>query len=147
LTRQIGKPLEDVKSASSVVDRPGLLPFKHSFWLLVVVLALFFFPSSAPSPLYSVYEAKFMFSSIALTAIFGVYAIALLATLLITGRLSDHLGRRPILLIALGVQITSMFVFIVAHGVDLLYLGRALQGAAIGLATGTITAWLLDLQP
>jgi MFS family permease len=105
------------------------------------------FASSAPSPLYSVYAEKFQFSSITLTAIFGVYAFALLVTLLTTGRLSDHLGRRPVLMVALAVEIASMFAFITAQDASMLYLGRILQGLAVGLATGPIAAWLLDLQP
>ena len=123
------------------------LPHKHSFWLLAAVLAFLFFPSSAPAPLYTVYEAEFRFSSITLTAIFAAYAIAVLATLLVTGRLSDHLGRQPVLMLALAVQVAGMLVFVIAQDVGLLYLGRILQGTSVGLATGTITAWLLDLQP
>jgi hypothetical protein len=124
---------------SSAIQVGAKLPDKHSFWLLGAVLAFLFFPASAPAPLYAVYEAKFMFSSITLTAIFAAYAVALLATLLVTGRLSDHLGRRPVLMLALVVQVAGMFVFIIAQGVDFLYLGRILQGVAVGLATGTIT--------
>src|SRR5258708_39640446 len=71
-----------------------------SFWLLATVFAFFLFAAGAPSPLYVVYEAMWHFSSLTLTAIFGVYALALLAALLTTGRLSDHLGRRLVVLLA-----------------------------------------------
>src|SRR5258707_14397765 len=71
-----------------------------SFWLLATVFAFFLFAAGAPSPLYAVYAAHWHFSSITLTAIFGVYALALLAALLTTGRLSDHLGRRLVVLLA-----------------------------------------------
>src|SRR5712691_7424825 len=81
------------------------------------------------------------FSSITLTAIFGVYALALLTALLTRGRLSDHLGRRPV------VQIVSMVAFISARGVGMLFAARVLQGLGTGLATGALSAWLLDLQP
>src|SRR6266566_3485644 len=87
-----------------------------SFWLLATLLAFLLFAASAPSPLYVVYEAKWHFSSITLTAIFAVYALALLAALLTTGRLSDHLGRRPVLMLALVVQIAGMVAFIAAQG-------------------------------
>ena len=83
-----------------------------SFWLLATVFAFFLFAAGAPSPLYVVYAAMWHFSSLTLTAIFGVYALALLAALLTTGRLSDHLGRRPVVLLALVVQIVSMVAFI-----------------------------------
>src|SRR6266567_1222202 len=87
-----------------------------SFWLLATVFAFFLFAAGAPSPLYVVYEAMWHFSSLTLTAIFGVYALALLAALLTTGRLSDHLGRRPVVLLALMVQIAGMVAFIAAQG-------------------------------
>src|SRR5438128_1925825 len=118
-----------------------------SFWLLATVLAFLLFAASAPSPLYVVYQARWHFSSLTLTAIFGVYVLALLATLLITGRLSDHLGRRPVVLLALGVQIASMLAFIAARDVGMLFAARFLQGLGTGLATGALSAWLLDLQP
>ncbi len=118
-----------------------------SFWLLATVLAFLLFAASAPSPLYVVYQARWHFSSLTLTAIFGVYVLALLATLLITGRLSDHLGRRPVVLLALVVQIASMGAFIAARDVGMLFAARFLQGLGTGLATGALSAWLLDLQP
>src|SRR6266849_1752581 len=118
-----------------------------SFWLLATVFAFFLFAASAPSPLYVVYEAMWHFSSLTLTAIFGVYALALLAALLTTGRLSDHLGRRPVVLLALVVQIVSMVVFIAARGVGMLFAARVVQGMETGLATDALSAWLLDLQP
>ena len=76
-----------------------------SFWLLATLLALLSAASSTPSPLYAVYAAQWHFSSITLTAIFGVYALALLAALLTTGRLSDHLGRRPVVLAGRGARL------------------------------------------
>src|SRR5258708_5563402 len=118
-----------------------------SFWLLATLFAFFLFAAGAPSPLYVVYEAMWHFSSLTLTAIFGVYALALLAALLTTGRLSDHLGRRPVVLLALVVQIVSMVAFISARGVGMLFAARVLQGLGTGLATGALSAWLLDLQP
>src|SRR2546426_12709227 len=118
-----------------------------SFWLLATVLAFLLFAASAPSPLYVVYQARWHFSSLTLTAIFGVYALALLAALLITGRLSDHLGRRPVVLLALGVQIVSMVAFIAARGVGTLFAARVLQGRGPGPATGALSAGALHLQP
>ena len=58
----------------------GFLPRGISFWVLAVVLGLLVFASSAPSPLYGVYQQKWQFSATTLTAIFGVYALALIAT-------------------------------------------------------------------
>jgi MFS family permease len=118
-----------------------------SFWLLGILLGLFLAAASAPSPLYAVYRARWHFSAITLTAIFAVYAVTLLAALLTTGRLSDHIGRRWVVVLALVIQIAGMVAFIAAEGVGLLYTARILQGVGTGIATGAIGAWLLDLQP
>lgn len=118
-----------------------------SFWLLAVLLGFFLFAASAPSPLYAVYAGLWHFSSTTVTAVYAVYAAGALTALLTTGRLSDHLGRRPVVMAALLVQAAGMAAFIVANGVAWLYVGRVLQGVGTGVATGAISAWLLDLQP
>ena len=58
--------------------------------------------SSAPTPLYATYQAQWGFSDVTITVIFGVYAVAVLLSLLVFGSLSDHVGRRPVLLAALS---------------------------------------------
>src|SRR5438128_10644936 len=118
-----------------------------SFWLLATVFAFFLFAAGAPSPLYVVYEAMWHFSSLTLTAIFGVYALALLAALLTTGRLSDQLGRRAVVLLALPLLLAGVLAFIVASSVAWLFAARILQGLGTGMAAGAISAWLVDLQP
>jgi MFS family permease len=118
-----------------------------AFWLLATTLALLLFASSAPSPLYIVYQAEWGFSSITLTAVFAVYALGLLGALLMTGSLSDHLGRRPTLLLALSLQIAGMLLFAEAQSVLWLFAARILQGIATGIAIAAISAALIDLQP
>ena len=67
--------------------------------------------ASAPSPFYPVLEREIGFSPATLTAIFAVYAVALLLTLLVTGSLSDHVGRRPVVSAAFALLAVSMLVF------------------------------------
>jgi MFS family permease len=118
-----------------------------SFWLIAILLGLFLFAASAPSPLYAIYAARFHFSPSTITAIYSVYAFGALFALLITGRLSDHLGRRSVMAVGLVVQLSGMIAFIVAQGAGALYAARTLQGVGTGIAVGAGTAWLLDLQP
>src|ERR687888_586431 len=141
--------IEEVRrmSESRYLIRSAHLSRPASFWFLAALLGLLLFAASAPSPLYAVYEQRWRFSPITLTVIFAVYAFALLVALLTTGRLSDHLGRRPVLVLALVVQIAGMVAFVLADGVAALYVARILQGLGTGIATGAISAWLLDLEP
>ena len=118
-----------------------------AFWTLATILMALLFASAVPSPLYVVYQDEWGFSSITLTSVFAVYAVALLAALLVVGSISDHIGRRPTLLAALAVQIVAMLAFAGATDVGWLFAARTLQGIATGTAMGAISAALIDLQP
>src|SRR4051794_11357084 len=117
-----------------------------AFWAVATLLVLVLAASGVPSPLYRVYQARFGFGSAVLTTIFGIYAIALLAALLVAGSLSDHVGRRPVLVGALLVQAVAMVLFLAADGVGWLIAGRVVQGLSTGALTGTLGAALLDNQ-
>jgi predicted MFS family arabinose efflux permease len=117
-----------------------------AFWAVAVLLVLVLAASGVPSPLYRVYQSEFGFSSGVLTTIFGVYAFALLVALLVVGALSDHVGRRPVLVVSLLVQAGAMALFLVADGVGWLMAARVVQGLATGAMTGALGAALLDLQ-
>src|SRR6478752_2676403 len=82
------------------------------FWLLAVTQVLFFAASSAPSPLYLVYQQEWHFSSLTLTLVFASYAAALLLTLLTVGGLSDFLGRKRVLAVALVIEVLAMIAFL-----------------------------------
>ena len=97
------------------------LPRGVAFWLVAAMTAILLAASSAPSPLYPVYQSEFGFSAITLTAIFAVYVLALLLSLLTVGRLSDFVGRRPVLIVALIVEAGAMAVFFAADGVTALW--------------------------
>src|SRR5215467_15096146 len=100
----------------------------------------------SPTPLYPVYQAEWGFSALTTTEIFGVYALALLGSLLVAGRLSDHVGRRPVLIVATLVQAVVMLMFATANGVTALMLARVVQGIATGAALGAVGAGMLDLD-
>ncbi|SEE35469.1 MFS transporter [Streptomyces sp. KS_5] len=119
---------------------------KASFGLLVSIALAFLSASTAPTPLYAVYQREWGFSSITTTVVFAAYAIAVLAALLVVGRVSDHIGRRPMLFTALALQIIAMVVFTSAGSVGALLAARIVQGIATGSAVGAIGAGMLDLD-
>ena len=118
-----------------------------AFGLLTSILVSLLASSSAPTPLYATYQARWGFSAVTITVIFGVYAVAVLASLLVFGSLSDHVGRRPMLLGALVLQAGVMVVFASASGLPVLLAARIVQGLATGAAVGAIGAGLVDLHP
>ena len=117
-----------------------------SFFLLASITVSFLAGSSAPSPLYPIYMAKWGLSPIEVTVIFGVYAAAVLLALLIGGRLSDHVGRRPVLLVATVAQVFTMALFAVATSVTGLLIARVVQGLTTGAAIGAVGAAMIDLD-
>lgn len=145
VSKQSTKPPAGQTSAIAVTDVPrsGVV----RFLLPASIVMSFLAASSVPTPLYATYAREFHFSPITTTVIFGAYAIAVLVALLILGRVSDHIGRRPVLLIALAVQIGAAVVLATAGGVDTLLIGRVLQGAATGASLGALGAALLDVDP
>ncbi|MBX6769881.1 MAG: MFS transporter, partial [Actinomadura rubrobrunea] len=118
------------------------MPFALHASILIALLAA----SSAPTPLYPRYQAQWRLSALDITVVFSAYALALLIALLTTGTLSGHLGRRPVLLGVLAVQIASMALFATAGGLTALIVARVLQGIATGAATSAAGAALLDLE-
>jgi len=122
------------------------IPRPVAFWTVGVLLVLVLAASGVPSPLYRVYQERFGFSSGVLTTVFGIYAFALLATLLVVGALSDHVGRRPVLVTGLVLQVGASLLFLFADGVGWLLAARVVQGLSVGALTGTLGALLLDLQ-
>lgn len=103
--------------------------------------------TTLPTPLYGLYREQIGFSELIVTVVFAVYAVGVIAALLIAGGFSDVLGRRPVLLAALGLAALSAVCFLSERGLPLLYTGRVLSGFSAGLLSGTGTAAVLELAP
>ena len=118
-----------------------------AFWLAALILSITMLGTTLPTPLYVIYQAQWHFSAVIMTVTFAVYAVAVLATLLLAGRSSDQAGRKSVLAAALGSSALSTVVFILAPNVGVLFVGRILSGLSAGLMTGTATAALTELVP
>lgn len=117
-----------------------------SIGVLASILMTLLAASSAPTPLYAIYQQHWGFSPITVTVVFGIYAVAVLLSLLVFGKISDHVGRRPVLLVALLGQALAMVVFAEAGGVNSLLAARILQGISTGAAVGALGAGMLDID-
>jgi len=122
------------------------LTFRARFALLASVTVAFLAASSALTPLYPRYASEWALSSLDITVLFGVYAVAVLFSLLFLGRLSDHIGRRPVLIVSLAVQLAAMAGFALADGYGALLFARTLQGLSTGAAVAAVGAGLLDID-
>jgi MFS family permease len=106
-----------------------------------------FMGSTLVTPLYGLWRDEFGFSELTLTLVYAAYVLGNLAALFLFGRLSDQVGRRRASLPALALGALAMLVFLVAPSTPWLFAGRVLSGLAIGVATGTGTAWVTELVP
>lgn len=135
-----------LRSGAAPRRRP-VLSAKAAFWVQASVLVVLLAASSAPSPLYPLYQDRWGFPPVVLTVIFAAYVVSLLAALLTVGSLSDHVGRRPVLLVALVLEIAAMAVFVLADSETTLVAARLVQGLATGIATGALGAYVIELEP
>ncbi|HEY1855150.1 MAG TPA: MFS transporter [Solirubrobacterales bacterium] len=123
------------------------LPRSAAYLLAAAVIGLALFASGTPSPLYGTYAELWGFDPLVLTLIYATYAFGVLAALILAGRLSDEVGRRPVLVVALSTLAVVTVPFMLADSVAWLFVARGLQGLATGLALSAASAALLDLHP
>jgi MFS family permease len=93
------------------------------------------------------WRETFGFSELVPTLVYAAYVLGNLAALFLFGRLSDQIGRRRASLTAMALGGAAMLVFLGASSTGWLFVGRILSGLAIGVATGTGTAWITELVP
>jgi MFS family permease len=130
-----------------IQDIPRKLSPTTAYGLAAAVIGLALFASVTPSPLYGIYSELWGFSPLVLTLVYATYAFGVLTTLILAGRTSDEVGRRPVLLVALGALLVTTLLYMLAQSVVWLFAARALQGLATGLALAAASAALLDLHP
>ncbi|MET0767295.1 MAG: MFS transporter, partial [Aeromicrobium sp.] len=134
-------------SVSATTAPPAAKTRTGAFALAIAAVLALMIGASAPSPFYPVLQQELGFSAATMTGIFAVYAVALLLTLLVSGSISDHLGRRPVISAGFVVLAVSMVAFWHADSVSLLFVARIVQGAAAGLLMSSLSAAVVDLEP
>ncbi|MFC7850054.1 MFS transporter [Arthrobacter sp. NPDC057388] len=112
-----------------------------------VVIFTLLVGANLATPLYPLLQARLGIGSLGITVAFAAYVLALVATLMLAGHWSDHIGRRAALLLAVVTGLAGGLVFANAGSLAALCGGRALQGVAVALATGASSAALRELLP
>ncbi|MFE2545349.1 MFS transporter [Actinacidiphila glaucinigra] len=130
-----------------IEQAPGERRARSAYVAAAGVFAVGMAGTTLPTPLYGLYREEIGFSELVVTVVFAVYAIGVIAALLVAGDFSDVLGRRPVLLAALGLSLLSAVCFLFQNGLPLLFAGRLLSGFSAGLLSGAATAAVLELAP
>ena len=139
-------------SAAPAAVLPGratrrTLPPTAAFIGASLAFAALYLAADAPSTLLVSLEESWHFAPGLLTIAFAAYAIALLVALLVTGSLSDHIGRRPVLIGSLALETVAMLVFIFSDDITWVIVARVVQGFATGAASSAFTAWVVEIAP
>jgi MFS family permease len=118
-----------------------------AFGSAVVALLAAFAAVGSTIPLFNVYRAEdgFTNAGIALTVV--AYSLGTIGTLLLLGRISHHLGRRAAALTSLALLVAGCLVLLNVHAIAVLVAGRLLMGLGAGMASSSLSAYIVDAAP
>jgi MFS family permease len=124
------------------------IPIRYSlgFWAVAFAFTALMAFTTAPTPLWSLFARRDGFSSLTITLVFAVYAVAVAVSLVLAGHLSDVYGRRRLLVPALALNVVAALVFVTWPALPGLLVARILSGLGVGAATATATVWLAELD-
>jgi MFS family permease len=117
------------------------------FWGVAGMYLLIQVGGTIPIPLWVLWQSKLGFGTGTLTLVFAIYTLGTLVSLLLLAPLSDRVGRRPVLVLAVALAAASTVVYLVADTVLLLFVARFISGAAVALTTAAGAAALRELEP
>ncbi|MEU0271426.1 MFS transporter [Streptomyces sp. NPDC006307] len=114
-------------------------------WLAAWPVTAVFVLSNAATPLYVLWQRDMGFSKGTLTVVFAFYIVGLIGSLLVSGVVSDRLGRKPVLLPALALALAACLIFATAAGVAALIVARLFTGIAVGAVVSAGMAAVTDV--
>lgn len=118
-----------------------------TFVVVAVTFILVFMAAGVPIPLYNTYRVDDGITNADLAITTVCYLATTALALLLLGRLSDHLGRRPVAIAAVVAAIAGCLVLSQVSTVPILVTGRVLQGLACGLASAAVGSYVIDTAP
>lgn len=118
-----------------------------AFWAATLALVVTFATSAAPVPLFNTYRADFALTTADISLAVVAYFLGTIGSLLFAGRLASHVGRKPTSLATLALLAAGCVVLLNLSGLAGLVLGRVLMGLGAGLASSSITAYIVDAAP
>jgi MFS family permease len=134
------------RAATPVARRPYLSRTAGFAGISAAMVAILV-AAGAPTPLLPIYQAQWGLPPLMLTLAFGVYAFALLAAIPVVGSLSDYLGRRPLMIGSLALDLVAMLVFLSSTSIGWLIAARVVQGVATAAASSSLSAAVVELAP
>ncbi len=113
-------------------------------WYAFVGMLVFTMGTSIVTPLFPLYKQEFHLSNGTVTLLFATYTVTVVPTMLVAGNLSDLLGRKRLILPGMATITAASLVFAFTTSLSALFVGRVLQGLAIGMFLGVGAAFVVD---
>jgi MFS family permease len=123
------------------------IPLRAAFLAAACSLVLVFAAAGTPIPLYNIYRAEDGITNAHLGFVSVGYFLAAATSLLVFGRLSNNVGRRPVGLAALISAALACLILVGMNGVLPLLIARVLQGLSCGLASSALGSYVVDSAP
>jgi MFS family permease len=120
---------------------------RRAFVSAAIALVVVFAAVGSTIPLFNIYRAEDGFTNGGISLTVVAYSGATLITLLVFGRLSHHVGRRPVAIASLALVVAGALVLLDVHHIGILIAGRVLMGLGAGLASSSLTAYIVDAAP
>nr|WP_284338757.1 MFS transporter [Devosia nitrariae] len=120
---------------------------RHAFSSAVLALVATFAAAASPIPLYNIYRAEEGFTNFGISMAIVTYSVGTMTALLILGRLSNHLGRRITAIASLGLILAGCLLLLNVHDIGTLLTARLLVGLGTGLASSSLTSYIVDAAP
>jgi MFS family permease len=138
--------LNTISTANVAASSRRRFTHRTGFWVVAGAFLIAMAFSVVPTPLWTLYEARDVFSTFAITVAFAAYAVGVLVSLFLAGHLSDRVGRRTILLPAIVLEVVAAVLFIFWNTLAGLIVDRIVAGLGIGMITATATAFIFELH-
>ncbi len=122
------------------------LGFSKDFWILNAVVFSFFFSFNLIIPQLPEFITSLGGEDYK-GLIIGAFALSALVSRPFSGKLIDHVGRKPIMLFGIGVSIVVSFGYPLVHGVTSFLALRFLHGICAGFTPTATTAMVSDIVP
>lgn len=110
--------------------RPPRAPIPRGFWTIWTTVALDLVGFGIVVPILAVYAERFGASGLTVGLLFAAFSAAQFLCAPLLGRLSDRVGRKPVIVISLLGTAVGSLVCGAANTLWLLFVGRILDGAS-----------------
>jgi hypothetical protein len=116
------------------------------FWVVAFAFLIVMAFATLPSPLYGLYRTRDDLSALMITVIYAIFAGGTIVTLLRDPSIAPRIGRRGMMLGAVGIMMVAAGVLAAWKDLPGLLIGRLLTGVSVGLAAGTAITYLVELR-